>query len=218
MPDSKAVIWDMDGVIASTAPYHFQAWQEVFQERGVNFTEAEFSHHFGQRNDTIIKSVLGDETPPQEIKTIANEKEISFRKYVDGNVRALPGVIELMTSILENGFKMAIGSSAPVENIRLITSSLGIAEKFHVIISGHEVAEGKPDPQVFLLAASRLEVEPEYCIVIEDSVAGITAARRAGMHSVAVTNTHPGSRLGEADFIVDSLATVSITDSHNVFK
>ena len=218
MPESKAVIWDMDGVIAATAPYHLMAWQKVFRKQGVDFTQAEFSRHFGQRNDTIIKSVLGEETSRQEINAIADEKEISFRQHVRGNIQPLPGVIDLMTSVLEHGLKMAIGSSAPMENIRLITGSLGIDENFHSIISGHEVADGKPDPQVFLLAAQKIGVEPGNCIVIEDAVAGVTAAKRAGMRCLAVTNTHPRTSLIEADLIVDTLEAVTVNDLEGLLK
>ena len=107
---------------------------------------------------------------------------------------------------------MALASSAPVENIQLVISSLGISDLFLAIITGRDVAEGKPSPQGFLLAAQRLGVRPKDCIVIEDAIAGIAAAKRAGMHSLAVTNTHPRMSLSEADFIVDTLEAVSMND------
>ena len=107
---------------------------------------------------------------------------------------------------------MALASSAPVENIQLVVPGVGIECYFQAIVSGREVAEGKPSPQVFLLAAQKLGIEPENCIVIEDSVAGITAAKRAGMRCLAVTNTHPRVALTEADLIVDNLETVKVND------
>ena len=218
MPESKAVIWDMDGVIAYTAPYHLRAWQEVFQKRGLTFTEQEFQRHFGQRNDTIIKSALGEEISQQEIDAIASEKENSFRRRIKQNIKPLPGVIELMTSLRQHGFNMALASSAPTENIQLITQTLGINDCFHSIVTGHEVAEGKPSPQIFLRAAKKLGVKPENCIVIEDSLAGVAAAKRARMYCLAVTNTHPRSSLSEADLIVDSLETVSVADVENLLR
>ncbi|GAI34174.1 unnamed protein product, partial [marine sediment metagenome] len=111
--------------------------------------------------------------------------------------------------------KMALASSTPMENIRLITGSLGIANCFQAIVTGHEVTEGKPSPQVFLLAAQRLGVEPENCVVVEDAVAGVTAAKRAGMHCLAITNTHPKQSLKQADLIVDSLEAVTVNDLEN---
>ena len=218
MPESKAVIWDMDGVIASTAPYHFKAWQEVFQKRGIDFTEKQFSRHFGQRNDSIIKEAMGEGVSPEEMEAIADEKEKSFRRRIGQDVKALPGVIELMNSIPQHGFKIALASSAPMENIDFITRSLGINSLFQSIITGHEVPRGKPSPDVFLLAAERLGAKPANCIVIEDSVAGVTAAKTAGMFCLAVTNTHPKECLSEADLIVDSLATIDVHDLENILN
>lgn len=209
---AKAVIWDMDGVIADTAPYHFNAWQEVFQKRGVNFTKEDFKRNFGQRNDTIIRNTLGEQTPQDEIDNIAREKERNFRRLVRQNIKPLPGAIRLIKLLKERGFKMALASSAPIENIRLLTKGLGINDCFQSIICGRDVTEGKPSPQGFLLAAQKLGVEPRHCIVIEDAIAGVTAAKRAGMHCLAVTNTHPRISLMEADLVVDTLETVTVND------
>jgi beta-phosphoglucomutase-like phosphatase (HAD superfamily) len=107
---------------------------------------------------------------------------------------------------------MALASSAPIENIRLLITGLGINKYFQAIVSGREVTEGKPSPQGFLLAAQRLEVKPENCIVVEDAVAGVAAAKRAGMHCLAVTNTHPRKSLLDADLIVNTLETISVND------
>ena len=218
MPESKAVIWDMDGVIAYTAPYHLKAWQGVFQKRGVDFTEEDFRRHFGQRNDTIVKSVLGEGLSKEEVDAVADEKEKSFRHTIGQDINPLPGVIELMTSLIRQGFKMALASSAPRENIKLVTQTLGINNYFQSIIAGRDVTEGKPSPQIFLLAAQKLAVKPENCIVIEDSVAGVRAAKRAGMHCLAVTNTHPRHSLSEADLVVDTLAAVSVSDLENLLN
>ncbi len=215
---TKAVIWDMDGVIADTAHYHLRAWQEALQKRGVNFTEETFRESFGQRNDTIIGKVLGQGVSPEEVKAISDEKEASFRQAIRQHIRALPGVIELMNSLARNGFSLALASAAPMENIRLLTEGLGIDRLFQGIVSAEDVAEGKPNPQVFLLAAERLGVKPENCIVIEDAVAGVAAAKRAGMRCLAVTNTHPRASLAEADLIVDTLAEVTVPDLADLLK
>ena len=216
--EAKAAIWDMDGVIADTAPYHLSAWQEVFQESGVKFTKEDFRHSFGQRNDTIIRNTLGEETSQEEIDAISGEKEASFRRRIEQSLKPLPGVIKLITSLKEYGFKIALASSAPIENIQLLSTGLGIENYFQAIISDKDVTEGKPSPQGFLLAAQRLGVEPKKCIVIEDSVAGVTAAKRAGMHCLAITNTHPRRSLTGADLIVDTLETVTANDLEGLLK
>jgi beta-phosphoglucomutase family hydrolase len=213
----EAVIWDMDGVIADTALYHFKAWQEVFQKRGINFTTEDFKHNFGQRNDSIIRYALGKNASPDEVDVIANEKEENYRQRVAPNIKPLSGAIELIKALREHGVKMAIASSAPMENIQLVTRGLAVNNYFQVIVWGREVTEGKPSPQAFLLAAKRLEVEPRNCIVIEDAVAGVTAAKRAGMKCLAVTNTHPKISLKEADLVVDTLETISVDDLSGLF-
>ena len=215
---TKAVIWDMDGVIADTAPYHLKAWQETFQKRGVKFTEEDFKRRFGQRNDTIIRVTLGESISPSEIDVIASEKEENYRQRVRHNIRPLPGAIKLIKSLKKHGFGVALASSAPVENIQLIMRGLGIEDYFQAIVSGREVKEGKPSPQGFLLAAQKLGVEPENCIVIEDAPAGVTAAKKAGMYCMAVTNSHPRNHLMEADLIVDTLEKVSGNNLEGLLK
>lgn len=212
MPRSRAVIWDMDGVIADTAPYHFRAWHEVFQKRGVDFTEADFRRNFGQRNDTIIRNTLGAQTSRGEVEAIAMEKEETFHRVLGQNIKPHPGAVRLIKSLREHGFKIALASSAPIENIQRVTGSLGIYDYFDSIVTGRDVAEGKPSPQGFLLAAQKLGVEPGDCVVIEDAIAGVAAAKRAGMHCIAVTNTHPRERLAEADLVVDTLERVTVDD------
>ncbi len=199
----------MDGVIVDTAPYHFRSWQDVFSKRGVDFTKKDFRLIFGQRNDFIIHSTLGN-VPSEEIEAIALEKETIFRNLMKDRTKALPGAVELIKSLAKHGFRSALASSAPPGNIKLLIGSLGLDDYFDIIVSGHEVAESKPSPQVFLLAARRLGVKPENCIVIEDAITGVTAAKRAGIHCLAVTTTNSRDRLAEADMIVDSLEEVTI--------
>jgi beta-phosphoglucomutase family hydrolase len=212
MAEIKAVIWDMDGVIADSGRYHLAAWQEIFDKRGVKFTAEDFKHIFGLRNDNIIRNTLGKELTKAEVRTIATEKEETFRRMAGRKIKPLPGALELIKSLKKQGFSMAIASSAPTENIELVTGTLGIAGCFQALVTGHDVTEGKPNPRVFLVAAQRLGVEPESCVVIEDAVAGVTAAKSAGMYCLAVTNTHSRQKLAEADLIVDTLETVTMED------
>ena len=219
MPEDifEAVLWDLDGVIADTGIYHCRAWQDVFGKRGVSFTEEDFMRHFGQRNDTIIRDTLGDNISPEELDIIASEKEENYRRRVAGNIKLLPGAIELLRSLRQHGIKMAIASSAPLENIQIIIQGLDIEDCFQAIVWGREVAEGKPSPQIFLLAAKKLGAKPGNCVVIEDAVAGVAAAKRAGMKCLAIANSHPRNTLREADLIVDTLEAVSVNDLAGLF-
>jgi len=213
----EAVLWDLDGVIADTADYHYRAWEDVFGKRGVTFTREDFMRHFGQRHDTIIRFALGD-VSPEEFDVITHEKQENYRRRVSDHIKPLPGAIELIKSLNNYHIKTAIGSSAPLENVEIIIRGLGIEDCFQAIACGTEVPEGKPSPQIFLRAAQKLGVEPGNCAVIEDAIAGVAAAKRAGMKCVAVTNSHPGSSLKKADLIVDTLEVVGIGDLDGLFR
>ncbi len=204
----KALIWDLDGVIADTAPYHFAAWRELFRELGRDYTKRDFRGNFGRRNDDILSEMLGN-LSREELNSLSRRKEELFREKIKGRVKPLPGVLQLLEDASSHGFKMALVSSTPPENIKLILSSLSIERYFGCLVSDQDVRRGKPDPEGFLLAARKLGVPPDRCVVIEDAVAGVEAAKRAGMRCIAVTTTHPRERLTLADLVVDSLEVVS---------
>jgi len=214
----EAVVWDLDGVIADTGVYHYQAWRDVFKKRGVAYTRAEFMPYFGRRHDAIIKSVLGDRLPQKEIDAITEEKQLDYRRRVADHIQGLPGAVALIKSIYRHHISQAIASSAVPENIAIILGGLGIIGCFQAIVHGMEAKEGKPSPQVFLLAAEKLKVKPARCLVIEDAIAGVAAARSAGMKCLAVTNSHPQEKLKDADLIIESLEKVSVTDLQKLFN
>ena len=214
----KAVIWDMDGVIADTAPFHFQAWDEVFRRRNIPYSREVFQRNFGKRNDIIVRSIVGEGYPESEMEAILVEKEGMFREKAAGNIKPFPGAIELIDELREYGVKESLATSSPIENGQFVTRQLGIENGFDAVVWGREVKEGKPSPQIFLLAAERLGVDPGNCVVIEDAVAGVAAAKRAGMRCLAVANSHPEAKLGEADLVVDSLEHVSVADLASIFN
>lgn len=214
----EAVLWDLDGVIADTWEYHYLAWQDVFARRGATFTKEDFMRHFGRRHDTIIKFALGDGLSPEEFRAVTEAKQADYRRRVAGHIRPLPGAIALIRALNKNGIKMAIASSAPWENIEIIIRGLGIEDCFQAVAGGTEVAEGKPSPEIYLLAARKLGVSPAGCVVIEDAIAGVAGAKQAGMKCVAVTNSHPAASLRGADLIVATLEKVSIQSLAKLFN
>lgn len=217
MSSLEAVLWDMDGVIADTADYHYDAWREVLAERGVTLSKADFMKLFGQRSETILKFALGDKISPEEANKITDRKQALYRRNVAQNIVPLPGAVTLIKSLNQNHIKTAIASSAVQANIDVILRGLGIEKDFQAIVAGTEVAEGKPSPLVFQLAAKKLGVKPGNCVVIEDAIAGVAAAKRAGMKCLAVTNSHPGKSLKNADLIVDTLEKVNINTLKALF-
>jgi beta-phosphoglucomutase family hydrolase len=214
----KAVLWDMDGVIADTGSYHFQAWKFAFRQQGINFSEQDFKNVFGQRNDTIVRKTLGMDLPLAQVDSILDIKENHFRQIVRQHLKSFPGVINLLGLLKEQNIASAVASSAPLENILLVLNSLAIKDYFQAIVYGQEASEGKPSPKIFLLAAQKLNVEPYNCVVIEDSVAGVAGAKRAGMRCIAVTNSHSKAELVEADRVVGSLLEVNLIDLESLFN
>ena len=214
-----AVIWDMDGTIVDTAALHFNAWQTVFRSRDIAFSREDFRKNFGLRNDTIIKEVLGPQAPPEEIASISSEKTQLFRESVKREgVKAMPGAIELLSALHGKGVPMAVASSAPRQNAETFLRMLGITHLLDIVVSGEEVVNGKPDPEIFLLAAGRLGVSPACCVVVEDAVGGVAAARAAGMRSIGVAANHPRESLRLADMVVDSLSQVSPSDIEKLLQ
>jgi beta-phosphoglucomutase family hydrolase len=213
----EAVVWDLDGVIADTAAYHYRAWRDVFKKRGVTYTRAEFMPYFGRRHDDIIKAVLGN-LPQKTLDAITEEKQSSYRRSVAGHIKGLPGAVSLINELCDHDIKQAVASSAVPENIAIILGGLGIASCFQAIVHGMEAKEGKPSPQIFLLAAAKLKVKPAGCLVVEDAIAGVVAAKRAGMKCLAVTNSHPMEALRAADMVVDSLEKVGLVDLRYLFN
>jgi len=198
-----AVLWDMDGTLIDSEDLHWHSWRETMASEGITITHDQFLASFGQRNDSIIPAWLGAKISTERIRTIETAKEEMFRLLVrERGVSPLRGVAEWIHRLKESGWLQAIASSAPRQNVETVVNALGIAGYFQILVSAEDVSRGKPDPEVFLLAASRLGVPPERCIVIEDAAAGIEGARRAGMWSIAVSRSNPPLA---ADISVNSL-------------
>src|SRR6266566_4022440 len=205
----RAVIWDLDGVIIDSANEHRLAWQRLAREEGISFSDADFWATFGKRNDDIIATIWGP-LPPERVQELANRKESYFRELIRKTAAPLPGAMELMRGLHEAGFAQALASSAPIENIKLISDVLGLEKYLSVLVSGETVARGKPAPDIFLKAASELHMHPSWCVVIEDAVAGVQAAHAAGMRCIAVVGNRDLPGLREAELMVKDLTEVDV--------
>jgi beta-phosphoglucomutase len=211
---ANGAIWDMDGTLVDTAELHFRAWEEVCREEGRPFSRADFAATFGRRNPEIIRALFGDRFDDEQVEELGERKEEKYRAAARRGVAPLPGVVPLLEGLRRAGFRQAIGSSAPRANLDLILGLMGVASFFDAVVSSEDTQRGKPDPQVFLVAAERLGVPPGRCVVFEDAVAGVQAARAAGMKCVAVrfVGHHPEDALrrGGADLVVPTLEQVSV--------
>lgn len=200
----RAVLWDLDGTLVDSEEYHWLSWRDTMAAEGVPLTYAQFRDTFGWRNDAILRRFLGDGVDSARAGRIGDAKEELYRSLVrKGGLAPLAGAADWVRRLHGEAWAQAVASSAPRLNIEVVLDAIGLADQFQTTVSAEDVARGKPDPQVFLLAASRLGVPPERSIVVEDAAAGIEAARRAGMRSIAVRQD--GTPF-PADMVVPSLA------------
>jgi beta-phosphoglucomutase family hydrolase len=202
--NAKAVLWDLDGTLVDTGAYHFASWQTALADLGIDLTPEMFVRTFGRRNVDVLRDILGVMFSDDNVHRLGAAKEEEYRALVRaGHLVALPGVAQWLERLRAAGWRQAIASSAPYANIEAILDSLSLHDAFDAISGDEDVQRGKPDPQVFLIAAAKLGVSPERCIVVEDAPAGVEAAHRAVMRCIGVRTGH--SEL-DADLVVDTLA------------
>jgi len=195
----RAGLWDLDGTLADSKEYHWRSWQAALGAVGVEVSEAQFLASFGQRKDAILSEWLGATADPALIRNVGNEKEAIYRQIVGSEgVEPLPGAADWVRTLHEEGWRPAIASSAPRANVEVMQGALGFGSQIQVLVGAEDVSRGKPDPEVFLLAAERLGVPPGRCVVVEDAEAGVEAARRGGM----VTIGGGGGRVEAADLVI----------------
>jgi beta-phosphoglucomutase len=200
---NRAVLWDMDGTLVDSAEYHWQAWRDTMTREGSPIRYEQFQASFGQRNDSILRQWLGERATPELIRRIGDAKEALYRQHVrEQGIAPLPGAMGWVKLLHRQRWRQAIASAAPRANIETILDVLQTSQFFQAIVSADDVHRGKPDPEVFLVAAAKLDVAPKHCIVVEDAEQGIEAARAAGMKSIGLSQN--GKHL-PADVVVRSL-------------
>ena len=203
---ARAVLWDMDGTLVDSEQYHWFSWRDTMAAEGIPITHNQFVVTFGQRNDSILPRWLGADAPADRILRVGDAKEDLYRRLVrQSGLAPLPGAAEWVRRLHQENWRQAIASSAPRANLDVVLDVTGLAECFQALASAEDVTAGKPDPQVFLIAAARLAVSPSQCIVVEDAAAGVEAARRAGMRCIGVSRKESLA----ADVAVSSLADLA---------
>ncbi|HXF92660.1 MAG TPA: HAD family phosphatase [Nitrospiraceae bacterium] len=218
----RALIFDFDGVIADTEPIHFAAFRKVLAEIGVSLTEADYyANYLGYDDKGCFAAALaanGRSAPPALIADLVARKANTYMEHIRRHLIIFPGVRELVRDAAAR-YRLAIASGALRPEIEFILEQAGIRKEFAHITSSEDVMRGKPDPEGFLHALAALNQQRSDeslaaadCLVIEDSIPGIRAARTAGMKVLAVANTHTVQDLREADAVVPSLERVDLAE------
>ena len=213
--NSFGVIWDMDGVLVDTGPFHFQVWKDVLAGYDITLSPEYFRKTFGMNNDGFLRLILGERFNQEFAEKISKEKEAKLRWTIRGHIKPFPGVIQLLEELKIRSIPQALASSAPLANIKAVLVEMALEKSFQATVSA-EYMPGKPDPAVFLEASRLLELAPDDCVVIEDSISGVQAALNAGMRCLAVANTNSIDQLTVANKFVTSLTEVTYTDLLNL--
>lgn len=211
-------IFDWDGVIIDSSSAHEESWERLAKEENRPLPPGHFKTGFGRKSEYIIQSILGWTRDPGEAGKLSRRKEELYRDVVvERGIEPLPGAREFLARLQAAAIPCAIGSSTERKNIDTILALIGLGGFFTAIVSADDVTHGKPDPQVFLLAAKRIGVPPARCVVFEDALVGLEAARAGGMKSVGVTTSHPREKMAGADFVVSRLDELSVEELVRLF-
>lgn len=216
-----AAIFDMDGVLVNSNPYHVEKWIEYLKEKGVSFVEEEVPQKIlGMHNDDAFRAYFGDSMSQEELREEGEALEAQFREVFRPHAQPMPGVVALLDELRSASIPMAVASSGIRSNVEFVAEVLGIRPFFQFLITGDDVSAHKPDPEIYLTAAAKLGAAPGQCVAFEDSFPGIGAVKNAGMKCVAIASTFPIADLQsktEADLIVKGFDELSLDAIRSLF-
>jgi HAD superfamily hydrolase (TIGR01509 family) len=217
----QAAIFDMDGVLVDSNPFHLQKWVDLLEAHSIPYQREDLPRQIlGQRNDHAFRHFFGPALPEEENKRLGEELEQIFRENFGPHAVAPPGLRELVTECHAAGVPMAVASSAMRKNIEFVVDALQFRPYFKFMISGDDVTQPKPHPEIYLEAAKRLGVSPKWCVAFEDSFVGIEAVKAAGMKCVGIASTFSVEDLKAqtgADSIVPGFEGLHLSDLRNLF-
>lgn len=213
----KAIIFDMDGVLVDNSKVHDETWQLMCIKYGKPESAEKVKHIFGGTNKVFVEELLGI-TDPAMVKAIAEEKEALYRQVFRDTIKAPEGLLPLLFDLRKNNYRLAVGTSGPKENLDFVLDSLSIRQFFDVLVDESKVTRGKPDPEIYLKVSEELNIHPSRCIVIEDSIFGLDAAKAAGMKAIAITTSFTADKLQSAALIINSFKELTINKINLLFE
>lgn len=207
---TTAILFDMDGVIVDTNPYHKIAIQQFCAKYDRPLDETTLQKKiYGRTNRDWITNLFGALTE-QQLQAYTDEKEQLFRTLYEPHIKPVTGLVNFLDLLVTSSIPCAIATSAPLENVDFVLSKTGLRKYFDTILYDKMVTHGKPNPEIYLKAAAALGFPNEQCIVIEDALSGVTAGRKSGSKVIGITTTHTAAELSEANFIINDFNELSL--------
>lgn len=200
----KAFIFDCDGIIVDSEKISKESTKVVFKKLGIPYSDENINFCLGRRWEEILDYFSKKYDFKQDKKTIIKMYEKEYEKNAK-NLTALPGINDIISNIRKAGYSIGVATSGTKKKLTFNLKTTGLENMFDVLTTCEEVNKGKPDPEIYLLTAEKLNINPQECIVFEDSPTGVTSAKKAGMQVIAITNSVSREKLNEADLILDSL-------------
>lgn len=199
----STILFDMDGVICHTNPFHSKAFKVFFQKRNMNPTDEEFGEHmYGQNNSYIFSHFFGRKVEGEELTAFEDEKEGLFREIYADHIEPIEGFLSFLDMLVEKEYKLGVATSAPRANLNLIIDHLKIRSYFGSLLASEDVSSHKPNPQVYIKSALNVKSKVDECLVFEDSYSGISAAINAKMKVVGVLSSHKSEELPACELYI----------------
>jgi beta-phosphoglucomutase len=210
----KAAIFDLDGTLIDNNAYHLQSWIAYLKNKNREISEEEYKANVnGRTNKDVIEYIYNRKMDDAEAMVYAQQKEAIYREMYQPHITPVPGLLSLLQKLKELRIPMAIATSGIQVNIDFMFDNIPIRSYFDVIVNSSHISRGKPDPEIYLKTAELLQVTPADCLVFEDAVVGINAARAAGMKVIGVLTTHSKEELATADALIRDFTELLATDS-----
>jgi HAD superfamily hydrolase (TIGR01509 family) len=207
---SFAVIFDMDGVIVDSNPFHKIALQQFAAKYGHELHEEEMKKRiYGRTNKEWLTNLFG-ELPPTQLHAYAEEKEALYRQLFEHDIKPVGGLLAFLSLLDAHHNPRAIGTSAPRSNVEFTLARTGTGKYFQTILDDSFITHSKPHPEIYLKAAAALGYDNNRCIVIEDSLSGVKAGKAAGSKVIGITTTHSAEELVETDLVIDDFTALDI--------
>ena len=216
---SFSIIFDMDGVIVDSNPYHKIAWKMFCEQHNILISDSELEKNvFGRTGQEALPILFKSNLNNELIKSYTEEIDGNFRKAFAPSIHPLLGLIDFLDDIQGKSIKYAIATSAPPVNVEFVLKNTGLRKYFDIIVDSTSIIKSKPNPEIYLKTANLLGIEPSECVVIEDSLSGIDAAIRAGMKVIGITTTHKAEELVHTNLVIDDFTELNLSLIKDIFN